>query len=150
MTPLYTCNHFQIHELVPKIVCEERGEDAWRFLNPSLLVILDQLREAYGSIYCNTYAFKANVRKSFGRRDESGLRIPGQTNYRRDSDHTRGNAFDLLFAHVTARSVRADIISEYVEFDVPVVIECTIDGKEIGWLHIAVANTKDRVTQLHL
>jgi len=145
--PLYTPEYFATHELVPRIVYEERGDDALCFMNPEILLIADMLRRRYGAVYCNTYGL---LKWKGVARTESGLRIPTDIHYRRDSNHTRGNALDLIFNGPTAQQVRADIITGKIKFVVPVIIESTKGGKEIPWLHIATGNYHDRVREIHL
>jgi hypothetical protein len=50
---MYKCNHFSVHELVPRSVFEKRGERAWQLLDERLLITLDRLRERYGSTTVN-------------------------------------------------------------------------------------------------
>ena len=52
---MYKYNYFSIHELVPPHVFGQRGEKAWELLDERLLIILDQLRERFGSMTLNNY-----------------------------------------------------------------------------------------------
>ena len=40
---MYTCRHFSMHELVPRNVYQQRGEQAWELLDERLLRALDHL-----------------------------------------------------------------------------------------------------------
>lgn len=148
--PLYKCNHFGLHELVPPDIYHQRGERGWSFLNLNMLILADKIRDTYGPTFINTYALPPSIQKIYGVRKESGLRVPHQKTYTRDSDHSRANAWDMIFQDIDSSEIRKDIIEGKIVFDIPVVIECTIHGNEIGWLHIATGNYLDRVTQLHL
>ena len=50
---MYRCNHFAIHELVPRNIFKDRGEKAWELLDDRLLITLDRLRERYGPMTVN-------------------------------------------------------------------------------------------------
>lgn len=150
MKPLVTPKFFSAHELVPESLYQERGDDCYRFMNPNLLLTADILRDNFGPMFVNTYKLGINVVQAFGLRNESGLRIPGQKHFKLTSDHSRGNAIDAVFANVSAQEVRAKIISREIQFNWPVVIECTMNGEEISWLHIATPNVAGPVVELHL
>ena len=67
--PTYRCRHFAIHELVPPLVLEDRGDRAWQLLDERLLATLDRLRDRYGPVTVNNYQWD-------GEREWSGLRTP--------------------------------------------------------------------------
>ena len=146
----YICEHFSIQELVPPEVFQERGNKAWSLFNPLILKSADRLRKRYGPMFINTWSLSKAIQEIYGTRTESGIRIPGNAYYKVYSDHSRGNAFDAIFRDISAEEIRDDIIQGRIEFDFPVVIECTINGKEISWLHFATRNMDSTVMELHL
>ena len=146
---MYECKHFDIKEFVSEETYQARGELCWRFFNPYLLRSADILREIYGQMIINTWSLSDSVQQAYGNRTESGLRTPAMENYSQYSSHSHANAFDALFRDVTAEEVRHDIITHKIELPAPVILECTIKGKQISWLHLATGNV-DEITELHL
>jgi hypothetical protein len=141
MTYQYKPKHFATHELVPPRVFADRGDKALHLLNPLALEVIDQLRDELGPMFINTYNLSLNVRHSYGVRQWSGLRTPDSPFYRPYSQHTFGNAFDILFRDHSAAEVRHMIRFLQIKFPCNVVVE-----NDTSWLHIAVANYGMKVT----
>jgi hypothetical protein len=137
----YKPKHFATHELVPPKMFEERGDKALHLLNPQVLELADLLREIYGPTFINTYNLGENVIRAYKLREWSGIRTPDSKWYRPYSQHTFGNALDMVFRDVTAEQVRSDIIDGVIELPYPVVLE-----KSVSWIHIACANYYDNIT----
>lgn len=150
MNRYHQTKNFSLSELVCEETLTDKGTLAWRFFNPLTLITADLLRDTYGPAFVNTWDLSEAVRKAYGLRVVSGLRIPGSPNYSIYSDHTRGNALDMIFRDTPAQQIRQDIITGKLELPAPVILECTIGGAEITWLHAAFGNTTQRVTELHL
>jgi len=127
---MYKCEHFAIHELVPKHIYEKRGEKAWELLNPLMLITLDRLRERYGSMRMNNY--------HWGKDDQwRGLRTPDSKYYSETSKHSQGNAADPIFSKVTAEQVRQDM-EDHPDWDCFEFITEIELG--ISWFHFACSN----------
>jgi hypothetical protein len=131
---MYKCEHFAIHELVPPLVFEQRGEKAWELLDDRLLITLDRLRERYGSMTVNNYYWGKD-------REWSGLRTKDSPYFSPYSQHSFGRAADCLFAAKTAEEVRQEILAAPMDptFEL-------IGSLELGvaWLHFDVRNC-DRI-----
>jgi hypothetical protein len=130
---IYKCEHFAIHELVPPEIYNDRGEKAWESLDSRALVTLDQLRKAYGPITVNNWFWGKD-------RVASGLRIPGQKEYRPNSQHTFGRAFDCVFSKINPEIVRQEILRNQDMF--PYIM--SIELNTTTWLHFDVRNC-DRI-----
>ena len=135
---MYKCNHFAIHELVPRNVFEDRGEKAWELLDDRLLITLDRLRERYGSMTVNNWHWGKD-------REWSGLRTKESPFYSPYSQHTFGRAADCLFAKTSVEQVRQDILSISTDSTFE-----WIGSVELGvsWLHFDVRNC-DRIKAYH-
>lgn len=140
MLPAYKPKHFGLYEFVDETTFEARGTEAWRLIDSRLVEIADLLREQYGPMFINTWKLSNAVRRAYGLRTESGLRMPYHVVYSKYSDHTYGRAFDALFKQVTAKHVRQEISSGIVTLPYNVIIEA-----EVPWLHIAVVNCSEGV-----
>lgn len=125
---MYKCKHFEIHELVPKHIYESRGERAWELLDERALFTLDLLRDRFGPITVNNYAFG-------GSRQWSGLRTAQSPYYSETSQHSFGRAFDCLFRDSKAEAVRRHILSDPGDYN--------ITGIElnVAWLHFDCRNS---------
>jgi len=131
---MYQCSFFSLHELVPEEVYLERGDKAWESLDERMLITLDKLRERYGLMTVNNWYWG-------GRRQWSGLRIPGSPDYKPYSQHTFGRAADCLFENISAEEVRQDILSMPDDDSFRLISSLEL---EVSWLHFDVRNC-DRV-----
>lgn len=131
---MYTCTHFNIKELVSKKTYVTRGNKAWQLFNPYVLITIDALRTRYGKITVNDWSFG-------GKNESRGLRTPDSAYYSTYSQHTHGNAMDLIFNNVTAESVRHDILNNLND---PVFQHITSIEDNVSWLHFDCRNI-DRV-----
>lgn len=140
MTNVYVPKHFKPEELVSRKTFETLGASkVLRYFDPRILQMADKL----ASIFC----FDADGKKigtatinnwSYGgKRQFSGLRMPGEPEHKLWSDHSYGRALDIVFSTATAEQVR-DYIEEnpnlfpYITF-----IE---EGDNITWVHISCSN----------
>lgn len=128
--------HFKVHELVPEHIYKKYGEKSWKFMSKDLLATIDKLKEHFnlGTATINNYHWKGN-------RHWSGLRTPQSPDYSETSQHSLGNAVDIVFSHYSAEEVRNHIISNPHEYPY-------IKGLELGvsWVHIDVRNEDYLVT----
>lgn len=133
---MYKCNHFSIHELVPRSVYEKRGEKAWQLLYERLLITLDRLRERYGSTTVNNWYWNKD-------REWSGLRTKESPYYSPYSQHSFGRAADCLFSSISAEEVRQDILASPNDSAFEL-----IGSLELGvsWLHFDVRNCERIMT----
>ena len=127
----YKPRYFKAFELVPPDVFKKWGDRSFMFMDPRLLWTLDQLREDWGPMTINDYAYG-------GIRTASGLRIPNTPHYRPFSQHSFGRAADCLFRDASADAVRKRIL-----FAKRAYAHHYIRGVEleVSWLHIDVRNT---------
>lgn len=125
---MYKCKYFTIHELVPPDIYHGYGERAWQFLDDRSLMMLDSLREKFGSTTVNSYYWG-------GEREWSGLRTSDSPYYSPTSQHSFGRAFDCIFRNTDAETVRQYILRNPEEFPY-------ITSMELGvsWLHFDCRN----------
>ena len=125
---MYTPEFFVVQELVPEHVYAARGDKALELLDERLLITLDELRRAFGSITVNNWSFG-------GDRQWSGLRTglsPVGSIY---SQHRFGRAADCLFKEVDVETVRVSILDNPDAFPLIASVEL-----ETSWLHFDVRN----------
>lgn len=137
----YKPRHFAVQEVVCPQAFKDRGEMALHLMNPHVLETADILRDLFGPAFINTYSFSDAIKTAYGSRESSGLRLPGSPWYRPYSQHSRGNALDMIFKDITAEKIRRAIINGDVNLPYNVVLE-----KNVSWLHIACANYGNKVT----
>jgi len=133
------CKSFKIQELVPPDVFKSHGEDAWAFVDPKLIDMVDLLKERFpkGTITINNYLWN-------GSRVASGLRIPTNEHYSKTSQHALHpvdlvfRAVDCLFSDYDAEDVRQDIKDNP---DVYVHVRGLEDG--VSWLHMDTRNRNE-------
>ena len=147
----YIPEHFEPHELVPPDVYDALNGNPtkiFRLFDDRLLKTSDRLRDRYGPMTINNYHWG-------GDRTESGLRHPGTATGASWSDHKYGRAIDTIFKNITAEEVRQEIIADpmHPDFQHITVLEMTLKGKPISWLHFAIRNwdkQKHGILQLRL
>jgi len=122
---------FKAHELVPEHIYRHYKEMSWKFINPKLIITIDLLKDHFnlGTMTINNYFWG-------GSRKWSGWRTPKSEYYSETSQHSLGNAVDIVFSHYSAEEVRNYIIDNPHIFPY-------IKGIELGveWVHIDVRNT---------
>lgn len=132
--------YFKIHELVPKHIYEEFGEDAWRFVSPKLIDTIDTLKEDFGmgTMTINNYFWG-------GERNWSGLRTPSSSYYSPTSRHSLDEnnhflAIDAVFSAYPASEVRSKILREPDRY--PHVKGIELD---VSWVHVDVRESEKLV-----
>ena len=121
--------HFKVHELVPKKLYEKYGEKAWRYVDVRLIETIDKLKEHFnlGTMTINNYYWG-------GDREWSGIRTPDSPYYNVGSQHSYGNAVDVVCSEYTAKEVRDYILNNLGKFP-------HIRGLEIAsWVHVDMRN----------
>ena len=128
------CKHFRIEELVSPKVFKDRGQNAWKLLDPRLLVTIDALVDKFGPMIVNDWLcgghFDQRGLRSFA--DYAALKKEGI--WLTYGQHEAGRAIDCHFKNTTVKAVREYILAHPAEFP-------HIKGVEIAsWLHIDVRN----------
>ena len=126
----YTPKYFVAQEFVSRHAYSILGsQKCLRYFNPLLLLTADQLRERFGPATINNWFFG-------GERQFSGLRLPNEPHYSPRSDHSYGEALDIIFKNQDAKIVREYIEANPNEFPHITFIE---EGEDITWLHISTS-----------
>lgn len=131
--------YFDIKELVPKEVYEELGEEkSLALLDSRALKALEEVREILGiPLICNNWA-------SGGSRNYCGYRQPDCKIGAKNSQHKKGNAFDLISNKMSASNMRYELEQHKLELTIPIRIEkWDQNGSETTWLHIDTNNYKN-------
>jgi len=125
--------YFRIEELVDKATYSARGDRAWELLNPNLILFIDLIKEKFpeGTITINNWLWG-------GDRQWSGLRTPNSPWYSTYSQHSFGNAVDMLLSAYPSEEVRKYIHSNLHEFPMLKGLE-----KDVTWVHADVRNRID-------
>jgi len=136
----YTPEHFSIKELVDKKTYTDRGEKAIELLDPYMLWTLDRLRERYGSITINNWAWG-------GKFEFSGFRPKNCSIGALYSQHRLGKAFDLKFKDHTPEQIRTLIKVNAHEDDFKFISCVELDTPT--WVHIDSRPIEDRIRWIH-
>jgi hypothetical protein len=123
--------HFKIHELVPPKIYTLRGEKAWELIDIKLIILIDAMRDEFGSATINNYF-------TGGDRQWSGLRTSESPHYSPTSQHSFGRAADLIFKDVTAEQVRQSMLANRVKWNT-IVPSITLE-QDVSWVHVDVRN----------
>ena len=131
---MYTCNHFEIHELVsPETLAQHTESECWAMFDPDILKAADWLRERYGPGTINNW-------KWGGEFSQSGLRTPESKYYSPTSQHSIGCALDMKFSDYSAEYIRDDLAAmELAGDEIPRGIRRIERG--VSWLHIDCKET---------
>lgn len=130
----YRCQHFKITELVYPTFHAKWGERAWDWLNPKLLITLDELRARFGSLKINDWEFGGQFR-------ESGLRAFDTKTGASDSLHKYGCAADIKSPTTSAEEMQREILAHPDRFPMLTAMEDAAVTRT--WLHIDVRNHND-------
>jgi hypothetical protein len=123
---IYKCTYFDIWELVDKETYKIRGEKAWQLFDPNLLKLADFLREKFGPMICNDWM-------NGGGNQWRGLRTSESSYYSTYSQHSLGNALDLISTQHSADYIRSWLKANWKELGLgfPITIE-----EDVSWLHV--------------
>lgn len=131
---MYTCEYFNITELVSPAVYSRFGSFAWNFFDERMLEDLDLLRELWGKpLIINNW-------KGGGQYKESGLRCNVDSIVKAKttpylSAHTLGRGFDIKPQNLK---------------DVPALHECVIDNYKKFKVLSRIENLKATPTWVHV
>jgi hypothetical protein len=123
--------YFKIHELVPPDIYQRFGERAWMFIDPRLVLLIDELRNEFGRAAVNNYYWG-------GSRVASGLRVPTSPHYSPTSQHSHGRAVDMVFSDISADDARKRVI-QHPEKWLAIVPSITLES-DVSWFHVDVRN----------
>lgn len=127
----YRCKWFEIEELVPPDVFDQRGEKSWELLDVHALETLDRLREYFQvPITINNWHIG-------GFYSQSGFRHPTSRIGSGLSQHRFGRAFDCKFKGLLSDDVRS-VILQYPED--PAFEYITAIELDVPWLHFDTRN----------
>lgn len=132
---MYTPRFFDVQELVPPSIYEDRGPKAIELIDERVLITLDKLRETFGTCTVNDWSFTSD-----GLYTQSGLRTVESEEYSPTSQHTFGRAMDCKFKEVSAEEVRQRVIENQPLFPYITFIE-----DDVSWFHFDVRNC-ERIT----
>lgn len=119
-------NYFSVEEFIPQHLFEQKGETSIEYMNPKIIRVANVLRDVTGTpLSCNTWKWGGN-------RNWSGLRDVTSPYYSETSQHSIGNAIDLVSA-LPAHELRAVILEHPDLFPDVTFLECGI-----SWVHIDV------------
>lgn len=127
---LYDCKHFKLVELVHPQIFKAWGQRCWEFLDPRLLLTLDQLRVRYGSIYLNNW-------DAGGALESCGLRPFSSAVGAAMSQHKFGRAGDTHYNGKTPQEVYDDILANAHLFPELRRVEDIVSTP--AWIHVDVA-----------
>lgn len=128
----YRPKFFKLTELVDPDTYAERGERAWEILQPAILVVLDDLRAAFGPVTVNNWA-------DGGPYKESGLRSFVTATGAKYSMHRFGGAMDCKMKGITPAEAVAHILKHRQRF--PTITTMENPDATPTWLHVDCRNT---------
>ena len=135
---------FTLQELVPPDLYRQHGDRCWLFLDPDILRGADWLREIFGPITINTWAWEGSYK-------ESGLREFNTRTGAAMSMHKYGRALDLKPVRASVQEVHKHILDNEEEAYFNGIRR--IENLELTptWIHIDSANTDtvDMVTVIY-
>lgn len=120
-------NYFSVEEFIPQHIYEQRGDAALELMNPKIIQATNALRElADVPLSCNTWKWGGN-------RNWSGLRDETSPYYSATSQHSLGNAVDVVSSKMSAHELRCLILENPELFEDVTFLECGI-----SWVHMDV------------
>ena len=122
----FQLKHFRIEELVCPETFSSFGDNSWWFLDEKALQTLEALREAFGALTVNDWAFGGNYKYS-------GFRHPSCKIGAALSQHKFGRAFDVKSQNFTAEQMQAFILANPERFPFISAMENAAHTKT--WLH---------------
>lgn len=120
-------HYFCLEELVDKPIFEKFGVNVLWFLDRSLVMCLDRLRDTVGPLTINNW----HVGGSF---HESGLRLFDTQTGAFFSQHKYGKAFDLKPQKITVEQLYLHIVANHEKY--PQITTIENPAKTKTWLHV--------------
>lgn len=124
--------HFCVEEFIPQHTYEKLGDEAVKLMSPKILEVADTLREL------TEVPLTINNWKWGGDRNWSGLRDETSPYYSKTSQHSSGNAIDVVSKRFSAYRLRRFILENEQLFPDVTFLECGI-----SWLHVDVRPGND-------
>jgi hypothetical protein len=118
--------YFNVEEFVPQHIYEQLGDNALKLINPEIIKVANVLRDVTGT------PLTINSWKWGGNRNWSGLRDTTSPYYSATSQHTFGNAIDIVSKR-PAHELRSIILENANLFTEVTFLECGI-----SWVHVDV------------
>lgn len=141
----YQPKHFVAEEIFPpETIAEHKSagkfDQIWRLMDGRVLWTQDQLRERYGTMICNDYAWGGNNRYRVYRPTAALIDWDHYRRFREvkakwssfTSQHCHGRGSDSKFTKISAEEVRRDI-KKNPDHDAFQYITCIEEG--VSWLH---------------
>ena len=117
--------YFNIQELIPRHLFAIFGlEKSWNFVNKRAFENLVKFREYVGKPMIINDCFLGGIK------NWSGLRTAGSPYFKSTSQHSFGNAYDIISPDITPEELQEIVKEKYKLFE--------IGGLEVnvGWLHV--------------
>jgi len=131
---MYKPKYFSLREVLPQNFYANnkpiRGEKLWLLFDPRILQTADLLRERYGTLIANTWAWGGTHQFRGFRPFNCGIGAEF-------SQHKFGRALDLIPKHVSSEEIRRDIIAQPNGANYKYITAIETD---ISWLHIDCRN----------
>jgi hypothetical protein len=127
---LYTSGWFKLQDFVPRHIYNQCGNCGWELLDERLLITMDRMRDVYGPMLINDWAYG-------GEHEWNGLRTPECPFHNGFSQHAFGRAANIRFENFDIAEVKNDILngSALKEFEY---ITTIMTGDD--YLHVDVRN----------
>jgi hypothetical protein len=140
--------YFKIEELVDSTVFKAHGQNAWKFIDKTLLDCLLVVREGLGKPMTINNWHVGGQFSQRGLRTNISPMVKGKTSLYL-SAHLFGKAVDFDVAGMTAVQVREWIVANADKFPCKIRLERNMNGKPINWVHLdTLAGENDgKVTQ---
>jgi hypothetical protein len=133
--------NFATFELVDRETYEAMRDSALILFNPDALIALDDLRDFFGkNITVNNWSWG-------GKFQWRGFRTKACKEYRLNSQHTRGNAFDCDIQGYTAEQARQEILANK---DHPLLKKITRMEAGVQWLHFDLGKVPPGQARIYL
>lgn len=128
-------DYFDIEELVDATVFKTHGQNAWKFIDKSLLDCLLIIREKLGKPMTINNWHKGGQFSQRGLRTNISPLVKGKTGLYL-SAHLFGKAVDFDVSGMTAVEVRNWIVANAALFPCKIRLERNMGGKPINWVHL--------------
>jgi len=129
----YEPKNFDLQELVPKAIWEERGEKSLWLLDQNMLKMIDGIREFFGKpVMINNW-------HTGGEFQYRGYRPPDCKEGAKYSQHKFGRAADMDIKDYTAAEARGEIIKNQKS---PFLSWITVLEDDVTWVHADCRNIK--------
>lgn len=119
--------YFCLEELVDKPLIDFYGAGALKFVDRSMALCIDRLRDAVGPLVINDWHVG-------GKFHESGVRLPMSITGARYSQHKFGRAFDLKPKSISVQQLYQHIVQNATRY--PQITAIENPARTPTWLHV--------------